>query len=79
MNSKEIKEINDEYVLGTYAPVLAIAEGQGAKVIDADGNEFLDFVAGISVCNLGHCHPTVNAAAPWKSLRSIWVRRRPSR
>ena len=62
MNSQEIQDMNQEYVLGTYTPVIAIAEGKGARIKDAEGNEFLDFVSGISVCNLGHCHPKVNAA-----------------
>jgi predicted acetylornithine/succinylornithine family transaminase len=36
--------------------------GEGAALWDADGNEYLDFLAGISVCNTGHCHPAVVAA-----------------
>ena len=31
--------------------------GEGTRLWDADGNEYLDFLAGISVCNVGHCHP----------------------
>jgi acetylornithine/N-succinyldiaminopimelate aminotransferase len=38
------------------------ARGQGVTLWDADGNEYLDFLAGISVCNAGHCHPGVVAA-----------------
>jgi predicted acetylornithine/succinylornithine family transaminase len=38
------------------------ARGEGARLWDADGNEYLDFLAGISVCNAGHCHPRVVAA-----------------
>jgi acetylornithine/N-succinyldiaminopimelate aminotransferase len=38
------------------------ARGSGARLWDADGNEYLDFLAGISVCNAGHCHPRVVAA-----------------
>ena len=37
--------------------------GEGARLWDADGHEYLDFLAGISVCNTGHCHPHVVAAA----------------
>jgi len=40
----------------------AIVEGKGCRLTDADGKEYLDFLAGIAVCNLGHCHPTVTAA-----------------
>ena len=44
----------------TYAryPV-EFASGSGCVLVDADGNEYLDFLAGISVCNTGHCHPQV--------------------
>ncbi len=41
----------------TYAPGLALVEGQGTSVWDAEGNEYLDFVSGIAVTNIGHCHP----------------------
>jgi acetylornithine/N-succinyldiaminopimelate aminotransferase len=36
--------------------------GAGMRLWDADGHEYLDFLAGISVCNVGHCHPHVVAA-----------------
>jgi len=36
--------------------------GEGARLWDSDGKEYLDFLAGISVCNAGHCHPHVVAA-----------------
>jgi acetylornithine/N-succinyldiaminopimelate aminotransferase len=38
------------------------ARGEGVTLWDSDGNEYLDFLAGISVCNTGHCHPRVVAA-----------------
>ncbi|WP_100404886.1 acetylornithine transaminase [Bacillus solitudinis] len=37
-------------------------KGQGALLTDDQGKEYLDFIAGIAVCNLGHCHPKVNEA-----------------
>lgn len=43
-------------------PPLTIVRGQGAVVTDADGNEYLDMVAGIAVNALGHAHPAVTAA-----------------
>jgi len=47
----------------TYARFpLALVRGAGARVWDADGVEYLDFVAGIAVTALGHCHPKVTAA-----------------
>ena len=49
--------------MATYArfPV-EFVRGEGARLWDAEGNEYLDFLAGISVCNVGHCHPAVVAA-----------------
>ncbi len=38
---------------------LALTRGEGCRVWDADGKSYLDFVAGIAVVNLGHCHPAV--------------------
>ena len=38
---------------------LCLTRGQGTKVWDAEGNEYLDFLAGIAVNNIGHCHPAV--------------------
>ncbi|MFE5208151.1 acetylornithine transaminase [Streptomyces sp. NPDC056600] len=40
-------------------PRLALARGEGAKVWDADGKEYLDFVGGIAVNALGHAHPAI--------------------
>src|SRR5262249_14912043 len=36
---------------------LAMARGQGSTLVDEDGNEYLDFVAGITIGSVGHCHP----------------------
>ena len=33
--------------------------GRGLRIEDVDGNQFLDFAAGIGVCSTGHCHPEV--------------------
>jgi acetylornithine/N-succinyldiaminopimelate aminotransferase len=41
---------------------VVIVRGQGTRVWDADGKEYLDFVAGWAVDNLGHCHPVVTQA-----------------
>src|SRR5262245_61798722 len=40
------------------APV-EFVRGEGALIWDAEGREYLDFLAGISVCTVGHCHPDV--------------------
>jgi acetylornithine/N-succinyldiaminopimelate aminotransferase len=41
---------------------IVLVKGSGAAVWDSDGKEYLDFVAGIAVNNVGHCHPDVVAA-----------------
>jgi len=58
----------------TYAryPV-EFASGSGCVLVDADGNEYLDFLAGISVCNTGHCHPHVVAAIQEQAARLLHV------
>ena len=40
-------------------PPIALDHGHGVRVWDTDGNEYLDFVAGIAVSSLGHAHPAV--------------------
>jgi predicted acetylornithine/succinylornithine family transaminase len=57
MNTAEIAELQKQHLMPTYAPGLALVEGSGAHVWDAEGNEYLDFVSGIAVTNIGHCHP----------------------
>ena len=47
-----------EHVLGNYGePPLTLVRGSGAKIWDAEGNEYLDFCSGIAVTSIGHCHP----------------------
>ena len=54
---------NDQYIINTYgARKIAIERGDGARLWDVEGREYLDFFAGIAVCNLGHCHPRVTQA-----------------
>ncbi|OVE76186.1 aspartate aminotransferase family protein [bacterium E08(2017)] len=62
MNTKEIAEKFNSNVMPTYAPQIALVKGKGSRVWDADGREYLDFLAGISVLNVGHSHPDVAAA-----------------
>ncbi len=63
MDTDTIRQLNDQHVVNTYGTrKLALVRGEGAKLWDAEGHEYLDFFAGIAVCNLGHCHPTVTEA-----------------
>ncbi len=60
MKNKDIAAITDKFVAKTYARTpLALVKGRGVKVWDADGKEYLDFLAGIAVNSFGHCHPAI--------------------
>ena len=64
LKSEELNALWAEYVpkaVFRTAPIF-VARGQGARVTDIDGNEYLDFAGGICVLNLGHCNPKVVAA-----------------
>lgn len=63
MSLAELQELERGSVMGSYArsPV-EFVRGAGTRLWDADGEEYLDFLCGISVTNLGHCHPRVVAA-----------------
>jgi len=63
MTLSELRGIERESVIPTYArsPV-EFVRGEGSRLWDAEGNEYLDFLCGLSVTSLGHCHPRVVAA-----------------
>lgn len=63
-NARQLIELDHQYASPSYTRPypLVVAKGQGAVIEDVDGNEFLDFTAGIAVCSTGHCHPRVVAA-----------------
>jgi acetylornithine/N-succinyldiaminopimelate aminotransferase len=59
----ELQELEARYAMPTYArsPV-EFVRGSGAWLWDSEGREYLDFFAGLSVQNAGHCHPSIVAA-----------------
>jgi acetylornithine aminotransferase len=63
MNSQQWIEKSDKYIMKTYGryPIVPV-RGAGCRLWDADGKEYLDFLGGVAVNNLGHCHPNVVAA-----------------
>lgn len=53
-------ELEHKYFMNTFERVpLTLVKGQGARVWDDNGREYLDFVGGWAVNSLGHCHPAV--------------------
>jgi acetylornithine/N-succinyldiaminopimelate aminotransferase len=56
----ELQELEARWAMQTYARApVQFVRGEGARLWDAEGKEYLDFLAGISVCSVGHCHPAV--------------------
>ena len=63
MSLAELQAIEAAHVVPSYARLpVELVRGAGTRVWDAEGNEYLDFLSGISVLNVGHCHPDVVAA-----------------
>ena len=63
MSNADWADRGNKVFIGTYNRFpAAMVRGRGCRLWDADGREYLDFLAGIAVCSLGHCHPQVSAA-----------------
>ncbi|HPO12433.1 MAG TPA: aspartate aminotransferase family protein [Candidatus Hydrogenedentes bacterium] len=74
MKTEEIKSLNDQFIINTYgARKLALTRGEGVRLWDADGKEYLDCFSGIAVCNLGHCHPAVTQAICEQAAKLVHV------
>jgi acetylornithine/N-succinyldiaminopimelate aminotransferase len=74
MNNRDVAALTDKYVARTYARTpIALVKGKGTKVWDADGKEYLDFLAGIAVNSLGHCHPAIVRAIRQQSQKLLHV------
>ncbi|HSE95459.1 MAG TPA: acetylornithine transaminase [Methylomirabilota bacterium] len=62
-DTKTLLEWSNRYLMGNYARApLCLVRGEGVRVWDTDGKEYLDFVGGIAVDSLGHCHPKIVGA-----------------
>jgi predicted acetylornithine/succinylornithine family transaminase len=58
-----LRQLDTRYTMPTYLRAdVEFVRGEGARLWDADGKEYLDFFAGLSVHNAGHCHPRIVAA-----------------
>jgi len=63
MSLAELQELERAHVIPSYARLpVEFVRGEGAWLWDSEGVEYLDFLCGISVTSLGHCHPRVVAA-----------------
>ena len=60
MTLAELQQIERERLVPNYARApVEFVRGEGSRLWDAEGNEYLDFLCGISVTSLGHCHPQI--------------------
>src|SRR5512140_1712724 len=74
MITNDILADSQKYIMNTYGrQPLVLVKGRGAKVYDSDGREYLDFVSGVAVNNLGHCHPRVVVALQKQAQRLMHV------
>jgi predicted acetylornithine/succinylornithine family transaminase len=74
LNLTDLQAIERDWVMGTYArqPV-EFVRGEGCRLWDAEGAEYLDFLAGISVVQIGHCHPALVEAIREQAGRLVHV------
>ena len=74
MNTKELIEIEDNYFINTFTrQPIVLDYGEGIKVTDIDGNEYVDMFAGIAVNALGHNHPKLVKAIQNQAAKLIHV------
>jgi acetylornithine/N-succinyldiaminopimelate aminotransferase len=70
----ELQRLERERVIASYARLpVEFVRGEGSRLWDAEGNEYLDFLCGISVTSLGHCHPRIVEAVREQVSRLMHV------
>ncbi|MEX1142161.1 MAG: acetylornithine/succinylornithine family transaminase [Thermoleophilaceae bacterium] len=74
MSVADLQAAERRATMGTYARApVEFVRGEGTRLWDGDGNEYLDFLAGISVVQIGHCHPALVAAIAEQASRLLHV------
>lgn len=72
MEIKKLLDDSNHYIMNTYSRFpIVLRKGRGMKVWSSDGKEYLDFVGGIAVNILGHCHPKVVIAIQKQAQRLL--------
>src|SRR6185436_5880964 len=60
MSLDNLVKLDTEHVMQTYGRIpVAFVRGEGTRLWDSEGNEYLDFLGGLAVTSLGHAHPEV--------------------
>lgn len=74
MSGSDLIAQAQQYLMHTYAPQpVLFSKGRGTRLYDTEGKEYLDFVGGIAVNNLGHCHPIITLALQKQAQRLVHV------
>jgi predicted acetylornithine/succinylornithine family transaminase len=74
MEMTKFLDVSNRYIMNTYKRFpIVLRKGRGMKVWGSDGKEYLDFVSGVAVNILGHCHPKVVVAVQKQVQRLIHV------
>jgi acetylornithine/N-succinyldiaminopimelate aminotransferase len=62
-NLDDLIKLDAEHVMQTYPRIpVAFVRGEGTRLWDSEGNEYLDFLGGLAVTSLGHAHPEIAEA-----------------
>jgi acetylornithine/N-succinyldiaminopimelate aminotransferase len=74
MGLVDTQSLEERYLMRTYKRgAVDFVRGEGCLLWDTDGKEYLDFLAGISVCSIGHCNPAVVEAVTAQAERLMHV------
>lgn len=74
MNTQDLIKIEDDYFINTFTrQPIVLDHGEGVKVTDIDGNEYMDMFAGIAVNCLGHNHPKLVKAIQNQAEKLIHI------
>lgn len=74
MNTNDVKNLYDEFVLGTYSQLpVCLVKGKGSFVWDIEGKQYLDFFPGWAVSGLGHCPSRVVSAIKHQAEKILHV------
>jgi predicted acetylornithine/succinylornithine family transaminase len=72
MNTQMVIQTDKKYVMQSYPRIpLVIDKGEGVRVWDKEGREYLDFISGIGVNAIGHCHPEILRALTHQAKRLL--------
>ncbi len=72
MSNGDLQALYHQHLMATYRPLpVAFVRGQGCRLWDTEGREYLDFVAGIAVMATGHCHPKVVEAVQRQAAQIV--------